>query len=97
MNRLLTLAVLFCWVSMAGADTVSLKSGAQQKGIVVEKYNDRVVLSTVDGEVEVKDSDIKDIIYDRREDNLVKLGDFHYNKSHHSRLGSSRARTIMGV
>jgi len=62
------------------ADTIYLKDGLQEKGIVVEKYHDRIVLSTIDGEKQISMSKVKDILYDRKEQNLVKLGDFHQEK-----------------
>ena len=61
----------------AYADTVLLKGDVQIKGIVVEKYHDRIVISTVDGEKSIMNNEVDDIIYDRREQNLTRLGDFH--------------------
>lgn len=71
---------LFLAAFDAKADTLCMQDGDEKKGIVVESYHDRVILSTVDGEIEIKKADIKDILYDRREQNLVKLGDFHEQK-----------------
>jgi len=74
-------AVLFlCITSPLVADTIYLKSGEEEKGIVVENYHDRIVLSTISGEKDIEKKAIKDILYDRREQNLVKLGDFHEQK-----------------
>ena len=83
MNKIifLYLVISFSILPKAVADTVSFKDGKEEKGIVVENYHDRIVLSTVDGEKNIKKSDIKDIAYDRQEQNLVKLGDFHHNKN----------------
>jgi C-terminal processing protease CtpA/Prc len=62
------------------ADTVYFHDGSETKGIVVENYHNRIVLSTFEGEKQIDKSDIKDILYDRREQNLLKLGDFHEEK-----------------
>jgi len=59
------------------ADTVCLKDGSIKKGIVVENYHQSIVLSTINGEKRFDKSDIKDIIYDNKEQNLVKLGDYY--------------------
>ncbi len=59
------------------ADTVCLKDGSKVKGIVVENYYQSIVLSTIYGEKHFDKSDIKDILYDRKEQNLVKLGDYY--------------------
>jgi len=67
------------------ADTVFLKNGEQKKGIVVEEYIDRIKLSTIDGEIEILKSDIKDILYDLMVQNLIKLGDFHMQKGNLAR------------
>lgn len=62
------------------ADTINMKDATEKKGIVVESYHDRLVLSTVDGEMQIKMRDIKDVKYDRLEQNLTSLGDFYYQK-----------------
>jgi C-terminal processing protease CtpA/Prc len=62
------------------ADTVYLNDGSEIKGIVVENYHNIIVLSTFQGEKNIDKSEIKDIIYDRREQNLIKLGDYHQEK-----------------
>jgi len=62
------------------ADTVHLIDGSETKGIVVENYHNRIVLSTFEGEKEIEKTSIKDILYDRREQNLLKLGDYHQEK-----------------
>lgn len=62
------------------ADVVYLKKGRQLKGIVVEDYVDRITLNTVDGEKVILKSEIKNILYDERVQNFIKLGDFHKDK-----------------
>ena len=57
------------------ADTIQMKDGKENKGIVVEDYQDRIVLSTAGGEVTLKKSDIKELYFDNEEENLVKLAD----------------------
>ncbi len=62
---------------IAAADTIHLKDGSKIKGIIVENYYQSIVLSTIYGEKRFDKSDIKDILYDRKEQNLVKLGDYY--------------------
>lgn len=82
-------SILFvCLQSVALADTVFLKNGKELKGIVVEEYIDRIKLSTADGEIEILKSDMKDILYDLRVQNLIKLGDFHKEKGNLARAYS---------
>ena len=59
----------------AFADTVTLKRGKEVKGIVVEDYQSRIVMSTVDGEQTIMKDDIGEIYYDTEEDNLIKLAE----------------------
>ena len=59
--------------SFAAADTISMNSGEEIKGIVVEDYKDRIVLSTISGEKTIMKSDIKELYYDEEEENLIKL------------------------
>ncbi len=59
----------------AEADVITMRDGREIKGIVVENYRDRVVLSTIDGEITLMKSDIWNLAYDTEEENLVKLGE----------------------
>ncbi|OGW84323.1 MAG: hypothetical protein A2987_05505 [Omnitrophica bacterium RIFCSPLOWO2_01_FULL_45_10] len=66
------------WFLVTGycfSDTIERWDGRELKGIVVEDYKDRVVLSTPEGEIEVMKQDIRALRYDIEEENLVKLGD----------------------
>jgi C-terminal processing protease CtpA/Prc len=57
------------------SDTLYTNDGRELRGIVVEDYKDRIVMSTVDGEVTTMKSDIKQLYYDSDADNLVKLAE----------------------
>ena len=59
----------------ANADTIYTNDGGETRGIVVEDYNDRIVMSTVDGEISILKSDIRQLYYDSEADNLVKLAE----------------------
>ena len=74
-------AIMLSFSQGVVADTLYLKEGKEIKGIVIQNYHDRIVFNTIDGEKTIKKSDIEDILYDRREQNLIKLGDFHYQKN----------------
>jgi C-terminal processing protease CtpA/Prc len=60
---------------LARADTLDMKDGTEMKGVVVEEYADRIVLSTADGETPLMKSGIAKLYYDDEETNLVKLGE----------------------
>jgi C-terminal processing protease CtpA/Prc len=77
--------IAFSFLPAARTDTVYMKDGQEKKGVVVENYHDRIVLSTADGEIRIKKQYIKDILYDRQEQNLIKLGDFHQRKGNTSK------------
>ena len=74
--------ILTVWYSCLTihADTVVMSSRERIKGVVVEEYEDRIILSTMDGEKELMKNDIRDIKYDLEEQNLTKLGDFYQDK-----------------
>lgn len=55
------------------ADTIITKDGKEIKGIVIEDYKDRIVFSTVEGETTVMKSDIRELLFDSEEGNLIKL------------------------
>lgn len=57
------------------SDTLYTNDGRELKGIVVEDYKDRIVISTIDGEITTLKSDVKQLYYDSEADNLVKLAE----------------------
>lgn len=62
------------------ADTIITTDGKELKGIVVEEFKDRFTFSTPDGETSVMKSNIRELIYDSEEDNLVKLAEMAQEK-----------------
>lgn len=77
LKYIISISCLCLLSQLSGADTVCLKDGNKVKGIVVENYHQSIVLSTIDGEKRFGKADIKDILYDRKEQNLIKLGDYY--------------------
>ena len=67
------LSLLLC--SPLYADTVQLKNGQELKGLVVEKHEDRVILSTEKGETPVLKESIQAIRYDDPEQSFMQLGE----------------------
>ncbi len=74
--------IMFCFFpsGVFRADTVIKNDREKVKGVVVEEYVDRVVISTTDGEKEILRSDIEKIDYDLEEQNLTRLGDQYQDK-----------------
>jgi len=66
---------VLCSVGVSFSDTVYLKDGSEVKGIVVEEYKDRVIMSTEHGETEIDKEEVKKINYDLIEQNLVAMAD----------------------
>lgn len=64
----------------AFSDTIKLKDGSEEKGVVVEEYSDRLVLSQEKGETYILKKDIQRIIYDTKEQNLLVLGNLYKEK-----------------
>jgi 23S rRNA G2069 N7-methylase RlmK/C1962 C5-methylase RlmI len=64
----LLLAVFFIcglWTVDCGlSDTIYTKDGKELKGIIVEDYKDRIVFSTVDGQLTLMKSDVKELYFD---------------------------------
>jgi hypothetical protein len=80
MKRIFLLSVLFIayglkLTAISAADTIYMKDNKEIKGIVLEDYKDRVLLSTVDGERTLMKSDIRELYFDTEEQNLIKLGE----------------------
>ncbi len=57
-----------------------MKDGQEAKGVIVEDYQDRVVLSTDTGEKPYFKKDIEKLEYDSSEDNMLKLADIYKDK-----------------
>ncbi|MFA4842837.1 MAG: PDZ domain-containing protein [Candidatus Omnitrophota bacterium] len=75
---LLFIVALTCQVLRA--DTILLRDGQELKGVIVEDYHDRVVISTEKGEIGAAKNNIDKISYDSADENLVKLGAFYKDR-----------------
>lgn len=73
-------AVFFSVFQLLYADTIVLRDGQELKGVIVEDYHDRVVISTEKAETGVAKANIDRIAYDNPQENLVKLGAFYKDK-----------------
>jgi len=62
-----------------------LKNGKEVKGIVVEEYDDRLVMSTYEGEKTFFKKQIQKIKYDLQEQNFEKLGDKYMSQGRFER------------
>lgn len=65
-------SLFFC--SNLCADTLSLKNGKDLKGLIVEEHEDRVIVSTANGEIPVLRRGIKKIDYDDPAQNYMRVG-----------------------
>lgn len=57
------------------ADTITMKDGKETKGVVVEDFQDRIIISTADGEVTSMKDDIAAVYYDNEDENLIKFAE----------------------
>lgn len=57
------------------ADTLKMKDGSEMKGLVVEQHDDRVILSTENGEVPVLREKIDKILFDDPEQSFMQMGE----------------------
>lgn len=73
-------SILMIMHQNAYSDTITLKGGEEVKGIIVEEYADRVVMSTYEGEKTFPKDKIESVYYDLIEQNLLKLGDSHMKR-----------------
>ncbi|MFH1848543.1 MAG: PDZ domain-containing protein [Candidatus Omnitrophota bacterium] len=62
------------------ADAVFTKNGREIKGVVVEEYDDRVVISTYKGEESILKEEIEEVRYDIPEENLSRLAALYKDK-----------------
>ncbi|MDP2929464.1 MAG: PDZ domain-containing protein [Candidatus Omnitrophota bacterium] len=86
------------------SDTIYTKDGKELKGIIVEDYKDRIIFSTVDGQLTLMKSDVKELYFDTEDQNLISLaeqskdnGDYikafaYYDKAFKMNPGSKAAK-----
>ncbi len=79
---------LFLFCTAVSADTVILKNGRELKGLVVEEHEDRLILSTGDGEVPILRKGLKEIRYDDPAQAYLQIGQEFEKKG---RLGEALA------
>ncbi len=72
------LFMLFC--PQLYADTLILKNGKYLKGLVVEEHEDRIILSTENGEIPILRRGIEKIDFDDPSQNFVQLGRAYESK-----------------
>ena len=72
---LIVAAFLSLVTGYAAADTIYTKDGKELKGIIVEDYKDRVIFSTVDGQLTLMKSDVKELYFDTEDQNLINLAE----------------------
>lgn len=101
---LVVAAFLSIMAGCAIADTIYTKDGKELKGIIIEDYRDRILFSTVDGQITVMKDDVKELYFDTEEQNLIKLaeqsrdkGDYikafvYYDKAFKLNPGSKSAK-----
>jgi len=68
------LSLVLLLASVSSADTVALKNGLSVKGLILNEYKDRIVVSTVDGEKYFMKSDIRSASYDSEARSLLQKG-----------------------
>jgi len=86
MKTLLFTAVLSLFVffqSTSPADTVLLKNGKRIKGLILDEYRDRIVLSTFGGEIEILKKDIRSAIYDEEAKTLITKARNHARRENY--------------
>jgi hypothetical protein len=76
----LTGILIFTAPEKTVADTIYTSEGKELKGIVIQEYRDRILFSTVDGELTLMKSDIKDIYFDSEEDNMISRAELAQDK-----------------
>jgi len=72
LKRTIALAVfLILFSSSVFADIVIMKDGKRIKGLILDEFKDRIVVSTVEGEKIIMISDIESAIYSS-EENIIR-------------------------
>lgn len=66
--------IFLSFLHYAGADTVILKDGRRVKGLILEEFKDRILISTSEGEKTLLKKDIRSAVYSSEEKNLIQKG-----------------------
>jgi len=78
--NLIPFVFILLTANISCADTVTLKNGDIVKGVILENYVDRILVSTYEGEKSIMKSKIARLKYDAQEDNLLSLGEYYRKK-----------------
>ncbi|MFH1782996.1 MAG: PDZ domain-containing protein [Candidatus Omnitrophota bacterium] len=70
----IALISILLFTSSIYADTVLMKDSTLLKGLVIEEYDDRITLSTIDGEKDILRKNIREIKYDAKDQNYMQMG-----------------------
>lgn len=65
------------------ADTVIFKDGKRAKGLILDEFKDRIVLSTIEGEKVIPKSKIRSAVYDSEEKALMQEARNQMKKNQH--------------
>lgn len=66
--------MIVSFVTTSSADTVALKNGERTKGLILEEFTDRIVMSTAGGEKVFFKNDIRHVYYDDKVKALLQKG-----------------------
>jgi C-terminal processing protease CtpA/Prc len=66
--------------SISLADTVMMNDGKKIKGLILDEYKDRIVISTADGERTIMKAHIRSAVYDDEERALLQIGRNQFKK-----------------
>jgi C-terminal processing protease CtpA/Prc len=72
---LIIVLIVLTGAESSSADTVILHGGRKVKGLILEEYDDRIIVSTVNGRESFLKSDIRSVAYDDRVRALMQKAD----------------------
>ncbi|MBU0479137.1 PDZ domain-containing protein [bacterium] len=88
MNRVRLISLIIAWTTLCNlnvnnlfADEIFLKNGDSLKGIVVEQYDDRIIVSTSGGEIGIYKNRILNTEFNNVEQSYLWLGDTYLKKN----------------
>jgi C-terminal processing protease CtpA/Prc len=84
-NNILTGLVILCWfLTFSGkevfGDEVYLKDGSLVKGLVLDNFYDRIVLSTPSARLQIEKKEIKEVFFELPEQNFFYLAQTNFEK-----------------
>jgi len=88
-------SAVLCFSAPAFSDTVILRDGERVKGLIVDEFKDRIILSTPGGERAIMRTDIRSAVYDNEQKALMQRGRSQLKRGQYLKAYQTYEKAVM--